>query len=284
MSKPIIELKDFGYQYPETDEYALKHITFTIHEGEFVGIIGCNKAGKSTLCKSMTGILPFVLGGSWDGEIIVDGKSLNETKGEGTTDIIGIVFQDAESQFTQATVEDELAFAMCNFGYERSLMKERIKFVAKACGLTEMLGRSPYRLSGGQQQRLAVGCILALQPRVLILDETTSQLDPVGRNEIFDLVNGLHKVGKTVIMVDHNIEKIAAYTDHVLVLHNGQMITYDETHKVFENKQLLNEHFVRVPQVTDAAISLRDQLPSMKEIPITLEEAEQVFSKETAHE
>lgn len=278
MSNPIIELRDYSYRYSADDELALKHLSFSINEGDIVGIVGCNRAGKSTLCKSMVGILPFVFGGEWDGEILVDGKSLNETHGDGVTDVIGIVFQDAESQFTQSTVEDEIAFAMCNFGYDRELMRKRILFASKACGLANMLDRSPYRLSGGQQQRLAVACILALQPRVIILDESTSQLDPIGRDEIFRLVGELHRDGKTIIMVDHNIEKIAEAVDKVLVLHEGELIAYDDPHKVFSNKELLNAHSVRLPQVTDAALALRGQLGDMPAVPLTLDEALPIFA------
>ena len=278
MSKPNIEVKDYSYRYASTEELVLKNITFTVNEGDFVGVVGCNRAGKSTLCKSIVGILPFVSGGDWSGEIVIDGKSLNDTKGNGTTDVVGIVFQDAESQFTQQTVEDEIAFAMCNFGYERNQMRERVKFAAEACGLMGMLDRSPYHLSGGQQQRLAVASILALQPRVIILDESTSQLDPIGRDEIFRLVGELHRLGKTVIMVDHNIEKIADTVDKVVVLHEGELVAYDEPHIVFGNKNLLNEHFVRVPQVTDAAIALRDRLSIDGRLPITLQEATPIFA------
>ena len=141
MSKPIIQLNGYSYRYPGAEELALKNITLTIDEGDFIGVIGCNRAGKSTLCKSVVGILPFVSGGDWEGEIVIDGKSLNDTRGHGTTDVVGIVFQDAESQFTQQTVEDEIAFAMCNFGYDRTLMRERVKFAAEACGLIRMLDK-----------------------------------------------------------------------------------------------------------------------------------------------
>jgi energy-coupling factor transport system ATP-binding protein len=278
VSKTIIRLKDYSYQYPSTSEPTLKNITLDIEEGDFIGVVGCNRSGKSTFCKSLVGILPFVFGGEWGGEIIVDGKSINETRGSGVTDVVGIVFQDAESQFTQQTVEDEIAFAMCNFGYERGLMRERVKFAAEACNLYSLLDRSPYRLSGGQQQRLAVACILALQPRVIILDEATSQLDPIGRDEIFKLVTGLHKEGKTIIMVDHNIEQIAGAVNKVLVLHEGNSVIYGDVRGVFEDKALLNKHFVRVPQVTDAAYALRDQLPPDVSLPIKLDEAAKAMS------
>lgn len=278
MANPIIEVKNYSYKYDGSDVIVLKDLSFTINEGDFVGIVGCNKAGKSTLCKSLVGILPFVAGGSWSGEIIVDGKSLNETRGSGVTDVIGIVFQDAESQFTQQTVEDEIAFAMCNFGYSREIMIERVKFAAEACGLSSMYDRSPYHLSGGQQQRLAVASILALQPRVIILDESTSQLDPIGRDEVFRLVRELHRQGKTIIMVDHNIEMLAEYADKILVLHEGELVAYDESHKVFTNKELLNRHSVRVPQVTDAALGLKETYTGNSGTPITLKEAEEYFA------
>ncbi len=274
----IIKFENYSYKYEGSDEIVLKNISFEVKEGDFVGIIGCNKAGKSTLCKSMVGILPYVSGGQWDGEVYVDGKALSETKGEGVTDVVGIVFQDAESQFTQQTVEDEIAFAMCNFGYEKDLMVERIKFAAKECNLLDLLDRSPYRLSGGQQQRLAVACIVALQPRVIILDETTSQLDPIGRDEVFKLVKDLHAAGKTIIMVDHNIEKIADYADKVLVLNEGELVCYDSTHNVFTNKELLNKNNVRIPQVTDAYLELKDTLSNSNKAPIDLDEAKEVFS------
>lgn len=277
MSNPIIELKNFGFRYEGSDEVVLKNLNLTINEGDFVGIVGCNRAGKSTLCKCMVGILPFVMGGQWEGEVIVDGRNFNETKGENISDTIGIVFQDAESQFTQPTVEDELAFAMCNFGFPKELIRERILYAAEACGLMELLDRSPFRLSGGQQQRLAVACILALQPRVLILDESTSQLDPVGRDDIFRLVGELHKQGKTVIMVDHNIEKIAECVDKVLVLHEGNLVAYDAPSKVFCQKELLNKNSVRIPQVTDAALAMKEQLKIEGDLPVHLQEAIPVF-------
>lgn len=277
MSNPIIELKNFSFRYEGSDEIVLKNLELTINEGDFIGIVGCNRAGKSTLCKCMVGILPFVMGGQWDGEVIVDGRNFNETKGENISDTIGIVFQDAESQFTQPTVEDELAFAMCNFGFPKELIRERILYAAEACGLMDLLDRSPFRLSGGQQQRLAVACILALQPRVLILDESTSQLDPVGRDDIFRLVGELHKQGKTVIMVDHNIEKIAECVDKVLVLHEGDLVAYDTPSKVFCQKELLNKNSVRIPQVTDAALAMKEQLKIEGDMPVHLEEAIPVF-------
>jgi len=276
MSKPIIEVDHYSFAYEGTDKKVLDDVCFSVEEGDFVGIVGRNKAGKTTLCQSMVGILPFVMGGNWDGGIIVDGVNLNDTKGQNASSVIGIIFQDAESQFTQETVEDEMAFAMCNFGYPRELMRERVLFAAEACGLKDMLGRSPFKLSGGQQQRLAIACVLALQPRVIILDESTSQLDPIGRSEVFKLVTELHAKGTTVIMVDHNIENIAEYAEKVIVMDEGKVVAYGDVQEVFSQKKLLNEHMVRIPQVTEAALLMREQVEGEK-VPIELEGAKAAF-------
>jgi energy-coupling factor transporter ATP-binding protein EcfA2 len=256
MEKPVIQVEDFSYIYPHTDKKVLDGVSFTINERDFVGIVGCNKAGKSTLCTALVGILPYTLGGRWSGVIRVDGEDLEKSQGGAAASVIGIVFQDAESQFTQETVEDEIAFAMCNFGYKRDEMEKRIRSAAEDCGVFDLLDRSPFRLSGGQQQRVAIACMLALSPRVIILDESTSQLDPVGRDEVFGLVNRLHAAGSTVIMVDHNIEKIAEYVDKVMVMQEGRIVEFDGTRKVFQKKAAMDGYKVRLPQVTAAALEL----------------------------
>ena len=234
MSKPIIEVKDYSYRYASTEELVLKNITFTVNEGDFVGVVGCNRAGKSTLCKSIVGILPFVSGGDWSGEIVIDGKSLNDTKGNGTTDVVGIVFQDAESQFTQQTVEDEIAFAMCNFGYERNQMRERVKFAAEACGLMGMLDRSPYHLSGGQQQRLCIARAIANRPQILLMDEPCAALDPIATLKIEDLMEDLKKE-LTIVIVTHNMQQATRIADRTAFMYMGRLVEYGETSQIFTN-------------------------------------------------
>jgi energy-coupling factor transport system ATP-binding protein len=256
MEKPVIEVEDFSYIYPGTDKKALDGVSFSVNEKDFIGIVGCNKAGKSTLCTALVGILPYTLGGRWSGIIRVDGEDLEKSQGGAASNVIGIVFQDAESQFTQETVEDEIAFAMCNFGYKRDEMEKRIRSAAKDCGVFDMLDRSPFRLSGGQQQRVAIACMLALKPRVIILDESTSQLDPIGRDEVFGLVNKLHAAGSTIIMVDHNIEKIAEYVDKVMVMREGKIVEFAGARSVFQKKAAMDSYKVRLPQITAASLEL----------------------------
>jgi energy-coupling factor transport system ATP-binding protein len=285
MGKPIIQVDNFSYIYPDTSIRALDGVSFTIEENDFVGIVGCNKAGKSTLCTALVGILPYTLGGEWEGDIIVDNNNLEDSKGAFASSVIGVVFQDAESQFTQETVEDEIAFAMCNFGYEPSVMEQRIREAASSCGVFELLDRSPFRLSGGQQQRVAIACMLALRPRVIILDESTSQLDPLGRDEVFNLVKKLHESGSTIIMVDHNIEKIAEYADKVMVMYQGKTVEYGDTRSVFQKKDLMDSYRVRIPQVSAASLELGKTIDGL--MPINLGEACAAFglvSAEVSHE
>jgi len=277
MKQEIIRVEDFSYIYEDTDVKVLQDLNFTINSGDFVGIIGANKAGKSTLCQALVGVLPYVLGGKWSGEIYLNGKALSSTKGIADAGLIGIVLQDAESQFTQETVADEIAFAMCNFGYPRELMVERVQMAAEVCGLSDLLERSPFRLSGGQQQRLAVACVFALLPQIIILDETTSQLDPLGRDEVFTLITQLHEQGSTIIMVDHNIEKIAEYSDKLLVLHEGKCRLFGTKQEVLEQSDVLRACGLRLPQVTQAALDLGWTADCGK-LPTDLESAEQYFA------
>ena len=278
MSNPIISVENFSYIYPNTNTKVLDSVSFTVEENDFLGIVGCNKAGKSTLCTALVGVIPYTIGGKWEGSIHVDGKDLEASKGTGASSVIGIVFQEAESQFTQETVEDEIAFAMCNFGYPRELMEQRVREAAEACGVLSLLDRSSFRLSGGQQQRVAIACMLALRPRVIILDESTSQLDPIGRDEVFSLVKKLHETGSTIIMVDHNIEKIAQYAGKLLILHQGKVVEYGEVRSVFQKKEALDNYKIRIPQVTEASLNLGLSLEDGT-APIKLSEAVDMFQK-----
>lgn len=276
MKQPIISLENFSYIYPNSENKALDDVTLNINPGEFIGIVGGNRAGKSTLCQAMVGVIPNLIGGRWSGDVKVNGISISGEENTNATDIIGIVFQDAESQFTQETVEDEVAFALCNYGYEKSDMLERVEEATRACDVFEMLDRSPFRLSGGQQQRVAIASILALRPDVIILDESTSQLDPIGRDEVFALVKNLHETGRTIIMVDHNIEKIAEYADKIIVLHEGKLIEFGDAMEVFNKREHLNKHNVRVPQVTEASLEL-GRTYDKNLAPISLEGSKELF-------
>lgn len=271
----ILELADFSYIYPQTEKLVLKHISLRVRRGSFLGVIGPNRAGKSTLCSALTGLIPFVLGGQYQGSLRVNGAEITDESAAAVTQTVGIVFQDAESQFSQETVEDEIAFGMCNLGVPQEEMRRRMDEVAASCNLRELLGRSPFSLSGGQQQRVAVACMLALRPQVIILDETTSQLDPIGRQEVFRLAKALHAEGFTIIMVDHNIEKLAEYASDLLVLHDGEIVMYGPSVEILQREDELTQAGMRLPQVTQAAAQLAPEKQGAW--PVTLADAEVFF-------
>lgn len=282
MGHTILKLEDFSYVYPTMEDTVLKDINFEVHKGDFVGIIGRNKSGKSTLCTALVGLIPFVLGGKWQGNLYIKGEAINDRNVINITNTVGIVFQDAESQFSQESVEDEIAFAMCNLGIPKEDMLIRMKEVVASCNLTDLIDRSPYQLSGGQQQRLAVACMLALRPEVIIFDETTSQLDPIGRDEVFKIANEMHEQGYTIIMVDHNIEKLAQYSSHLAVLHNGELKLYGDTKEIIQKRDELKELSIRLPQVSEAAFQLKNSY-HINHLPIDIEEAKEMLKEENRY-
>lgn len=274
----VLALRDFSYVYPETEKLVLREVSLEIPRGSFVGVTGANRAGKSTLCSALTGIIPFVLGGRYQGALTVNGVEISDENAASVTETVGIVFQDAESQFSQETVEDEIAFGMCNLGVPREEMKKRIGRVARECSLAGLLSRSPFALSGGQQQRVAVACMLALRPQVIILDETTSQLDPIGRQEVFRLARELHREGYTIVMVDHNIEKLAEYASRLMVVKDGGLALHGPAAEVLQKREELEAAGIRLPQVTRAAAELApDRRGSW---PVELGGAETFFREE----
>src|SRR6476659_2104461 len=222
----IVNLQDVTYKYPLTDTPALQNINLRVNEGEFLAIIGPNGAGKSTLCYALAGFVPHFFKGELTGLVEVLGKeSLNSTLSEWVLNV-GLAFQNPFNQISGAkyTVFEELAFGLENIGIPRDEMKARVQATMKLTGISDLAERSPYSLSGGQQQRVALTSILVMQPKVLVLDEPTSQMDPVGTREVFGVVRALAERGMTVIMAEHKVEWIARFADRVVALHEGQIL------------------------------------------------------------
>jgi len=267
VSRPIIEVHDFSYRYPRTSAPVLQDIDFSVHEGEFVGIVGPTGAGKTTLCLALCGLIPSVLGGQVTGEILIGGKStavrefgpLNFSSTDHTA-LVGITFQDPEAQLVGMTVEEDLAFGPENLGLPTEEIERRIVEVLKLVRVEGYRDVFPYHLSGGQKQRVAIGSTLTLRPKVLILDEPTSELDPVGRNEIFAIIRQLkEEANLSVLVVEHHTEELARFADRILVLHDGQLILDDAATKVFEQIDVLKSVGVRPPEGIEFLKMLQDE-------------------------
>lgn len=253
----IVQLTDVSYTYPDANQKVLDSITLTINEGEFVGLVGPAGAGKTTLALTLTGLIPHTLGGSLSGKVLVAGRDTSKgtvaslIHGEEGVALVAMTFQDPESQIVGLTVEEDIAFALENVGVPRPEMRRRIDKVLKLLGLETFREAFPYALSGGQKQRVSIAAALALEPRILIMDEPTSELDPVGKKEVFGIVEEL-KTDKdlTVLMIEHEVEELVKYADRVLVLDKGRLVLDGSPATVFARRAQLETIGIRVPEVT----------------------------------
>lgn len=270
----MIEFKNISFKYELQEEKTLKDINLHVKEGEFIGLIGKNGAGKTTLCSIIRGIIPDFVQGDISGDIVIDSKNINDIERGEMAELVGFVFQNPFSQISgiKDTVFEEIAYGLENLGVEREEMKRRVKNVIELLNIEDLQDKNPLELSGGQSQRVAIASIIVMNPKILIFDEPTSQLDPLGTEEIFDILKLLKKEHKTIILVEHKIDLIAEYADRVVVLDEGEIVFDDETHKVLSNKKI-EDHNVSMPIVSQLAYRLNEEKAGIfKNIPITLEE------------
>jgi len=274
----IVSIEDLSYQYPRSPGFALREINLTIHKGEFLGIIGPTSAGKTTLCLALNGIVPQFYGGRFFGRTRVCGLDTLETPIHQLAQHVAIVFQDPETQLIANSVEDEIAFALENLCVPRDEILRRIPAVLEIVRLDGAEKKHPTELSGGEKQRLAIAAALALRPEVLILDEPTSQLDPLGSQQVFATIRELNtSLGVTVILASHASEELAEFADRVALLADGQLIDLDVPSRVFAQVDLLRECGTRPPQVTSFYAHLRQSDLAPPSIPVTLAEAKRTF-------
>jgi energy-coupling factor transport system ATP-binding protein len=241
----IVTLQNVTYKYPLTHSPALQTINLQVQEGEFVAIVGPNGAGKSTLCYTLAGFVPHFFKGELTGTVNIAGLELhNSTLSEWVLNV-GLAFQNPFNQISGAkyTVFEELAFGLENIGIPREEMKGRVNDAMKLTGISDLADRSPYSLSGGQQQRVALTSILVMQPKVLVLDEPTSQMDPVGTREVFGVIRTMAERGMTVVLVEHKVEWIARFADRVIALYESQILLEGKPHEVLTSDLLMDKGF-----------------------------------------
>ena len=274
----IIEIKDYSWQYLNTDQPALKNISMTIDEGTFIGIIGPNGAGKTTLAYSLDGLIPGQYHGIKKGSVNILGKEVEEYPGGELQRKVGVVFSDPEAQFTAMTVEDELVFGMENLGMSISEIRERLEWVLDLTGLLPLLNKPPYEISGGQKQRVALAAVLAMTPKVMILDEPTSMLDPVSRGRVFDVLARLKREEKnTIIVIEHNLENLIPLADRMVLLSEGEVALDDETGAFFQHLDLLIERGISPPGAMRFFYELSRTGSYQGEFPLTVEEASKML-------
>ena len=256
---PFLEVRDLTHVYSAGTPFehkALDHVSFSVERGEFLGIIGHTGSGKSTLIQHLNGLLK-----PDSGVVLLDGKDIWTDKA--TTRQarfrVGLVFQYPEYQLFEETVYKDIAFGPSNMGLDKQEIDRRVHEAADFVGVTEeQLSLSPFDLSGGQKRRVAIAGVMAMHPRVLVLDEPAAGLDPEGRDTILSQIRDYHeKTGITVLLVSHSMEDIAKYANRVLVMSHAKLAMYDTVEKVFGHAQELLELGLSVPQVTQIFLKLR---------------------------
>ena len=246
-----ISVKNVTYTYPEQDAPALKDVNLEVGRGEYLVVMGRNGAGKTTLCVLLNGVIPNVLGGKIRGRTEVMGLDTRRHHVYELAQYVGMVLQDPEAQLFTSNVRSEAAFAAENLGVPREEMIERIEWALEVVRLQEFVKRAPSHLSGGQKQRLAIAAGLVMRPSVLVLDEPTSQLDPIGAQEVFSVLRDLNQdLGMTIVLSTHKSEHAARYADRIVVLDQGQIVVQGTPKEVFPQVELLDRIYVQVPAVT----------------------------------
>ena len=278
--KPILEIKNLNYIYSAGTPFehkALDNVNFSVERGEFIGIIGHTGSGKSTLMQQLNGLLKPT-----SGEVLLDGVDIWSDKKltRQARFRVGLVFQYPEYQLFEETVYKDIAFGPKNMGLKEEEIDRRVREAAAFVGITErQLEVSPFDLSGGQKRRVAIAGVIAMEPEVLILDEPTAGLDPVGREEILGNIESYRKAkNATIMMVSHSMEDVARLTDRLLVM-NGSRLAMDATPaEVFTHAEKLVEMGLNIPQVTQVFLELR-KLGLAVENVYTIDQAVAVLKK-----
>ncbi|MCX6025010.1 MAG: ATP-binding cassette domain-containing protein [Chloroflexi bacterium] len=275
---PLIELDGVSFTYRGATEAALRNLSLSVDQGEFVGVIGPTGAGKSTLCWVIVGVAPQILQGRLEGRVRVKDLDPSQRPISEIAQVVALVQQDAEAQLLMTDVEKEIIFPLENLSLPREEIGRRLTRALELTNLASERLRHPFYLSGGQKQRVAVAAALAMEPEILILDEATSELDPIGAEEVHRLAGDLKSRGKTILMVEHNIDELAKHADRIVVLDKGEKVREGPTREILTDVGLLTGLGIYPPQVTQVSHRLASRGFPLHPLPLTLKEALQAFA------
>ncbi|MCL4504780.1 MAG: energy-coupling factor ABC transporter ATP-binding protein [Chloroflexi bacterium] len=270
-----IVIKNLEWKYEHTTQFALRGVNLEVEENTFLGIVGANEQGKTTLINCICGLIPHSFNGVYRGSVEIYGKPVLKMSGLEIATQVGLVFADPEAQFTAMTVEEELVFGLENTGYDLGKIKERLDWAVDVTMIGDLLDKSPYDISGGQKQRMAIACVLAMNPPIIIMDEPTSMIDPLGKQFIFDILRKLKDAGdRTIIVVEHNIEQLAPLADQLLLMQGGQISKVAPPARFFDDLPMVVGSGAYPPEVTSFAYWLKQsgRLPQEHILPYRFED------------
>ena len=276
----ILELKNLGFTYGKGTPFekrAVNNVNLKINKGEFIGIIGHTGSGKSTLVQMLNGLIRPT-----DGQVFLDGKDIWEEPKQirNVRFRVGMVFQYPEYQLFEETVYKDIAFGAINKGLTGDELDRAVRSAAKFAGVKENhLEKSPFDLSGGEKRRAAIAGVIAMEPDVLVLDEPTAGLDPMGREILLSQIVNYHKTrGNTVILVSHTMEDIARVADRIIVMNKSELVTFDDTKKVFAKGDMHSKIGLQVPQITNIMQDLKQRGFDVPDGVLTVDEAVAVLA------
>jgi energy-coupling factor transport system ATP-binding protein len=272
--RPVITVDQLFFTYPGVAQPALHNLSFTVEAGEFVGITGPAGAGKSTLVLCVNGIIPHFQDGNFQGRVLINGLDTFKISCAEISRQVGSVFPDPEAQIVAPTVEDEIAFGLENFGVEPAVIEARISEALDLIGIAQLRYRTTSELSGGQKQRVAIAAAIALRPEILVLDEPTSELDPIGTMEVFQVLKQLNEeYHLTVMVVEQKINILMEYIRRLLILEQGRLVADQDPRTVIGAPELLSRIGLKAPPVSELAFLLKQDGIYQGALPLNVDEA-----------
>lgn len=278
----IISVDDLHFKYPTAQSETLKGLSFTVRRGEFIGITGPTGAGKTTLALCLRGLIPHVVAGQMQGQVTVCGMNTRQVTPAQLGEKVGLAFQDPEAQVIGLTVAEDLAYAPENYEWPPERIRAEIPRLLKLVRLDGMEDRETFSLSGGQKQRVALASALMMSPELIVLDEPTSELDPIGKKEVFDAVRRLRdEHDTTIIMIEHAVEQLAEFANRIFMMNQGQIIAHGTPRELFRNVDLFHRiGGERLPQVAELLFALeQDGLIAPEQFSPYEDDAAQVITR-----
>lgn len=278
---PIIEMKDVSFSYGASSQAALDHVSLSVREGEFVGVIGPAGSGRSTLAAVLSGAIPHHFHGQLYGATHVQGLDTCEATLTDISSVVGSVLQDIDAQMVASVVEDEMLFGMENFGVPHDQIEQRLVQTLETVGIADLRHREIATLSGGQKQKVAIAAILAMDPRVLVLDEPTAALDPAATQLVYDTLRRINRErGVTVVVMEQKVAMLSEYCDRVMVMDAGKIVFSGAPHEVFAHGEELRRIGCDSPRVTRIYNRLvADGVVSTGSPCLNVSEAEQLIAR-----
>ena len=284
MTEPIVRVSDLTYYYQHDEEPVLQDINLEVYPGEFVLMIGPSGCGKSTLALCLNGIIPTVLGGRIKGRVYVEGVDTRESTVYELGTKIGIVFQDPDAQLCNLHVDEEVAFGPANLMMDREVILRRVDKALQDVGERGIRHKLIYEISGGQKQRVAIASILAMEPKIIIFDEPTANLDPLGAVQVFDLMKQINQEqGITIVVIEHNVDSVMCHADRLILMGGDGTIRYSGPPREMMRERgrfILDDLGLRIPQVCELGLMMEERGVYFRPFPLTVSEAVEALSLE----